>query len=334
MAQDNTPPSSQLSRCGQPLPLPANFDCVAYTQIPPSIPPLPNMTLREKNKANTAFEKRNEESVAMTRSFERARASSAGVGSVDVGPPLVALYEYSDSDIELMASSKELVDAVGPLPISVTLKLAEIRLKIVKDTSEKSRREKEKSPVSTIGTLVMQNPVEYSSVLSEDVHIPNIFLETVNQKLWLPLHWWMDAILRDADRDPQSVPSTTCTPSQTSPTTKPVKVQVIDFEKMITKHGGLDYGTTLTPSKWRQCARNLLKAVTQLCSSDPTAITPATELSKHLKFFTLNKWFDDEFHVWYPLEYELRGKVLHNTLYNETARRGATSDITSRSTFR
>ncbi|KAK7021144.1 hypothetical protein R3P38DRAFT_2533847, partial [Favolaschia claudopus] len=281
MVQDTTPPSSQLSRSGLTLPLPANFDCVAYTQIPESIPPLPNMTLREKNKANAVLEKRNEESVAMTRSYERARASSAGAGSVDVGPPLVALYAYSDSDIELMASSKELVDAVGPLPISVTLKLAEIRLKIVKDTS---RREKEKTPVSMIGTLVMQNPVEYSSVLSEDVHIPGLFIETVNQKLWLPLHWWMDAILRDADRDPQSVPSTTWTPSQTSSTIKPVKVQVIDFEKMITKHGGLDYGTTLTPSKWRQCARNLLKAVTQLCSSDPTAITPATELSKHLKF--------------------------------------------------
>ncbi|KAJ7831098.1 hypothetical protein B0H13DRAFT_1915590 [Mycena leptocephala] len=310
---------TQFSRCGLPAPLDASFDCTAHTTTPPDAPPLANMNLVEKNKENLRIEKKNTISVDHTRLYEKARATTAGVGDLDVSAPLEPFYAYIGNKIELMASSKDVVSAVGPLPSFVILKIAELHMKTVQDeASEKARKEKDKSNsfVPVIGSLRMVNPVQYSSVLSDVVSIPAIFLESINQKLWPPLHWWADSILRDAERNPQFVPSVPYTPKQTSPTLKVTKVQVIDWEKMTDLHGGLEHWTSLTPSTWRQCSKNLMTAVSQLSTNDATIATPASELAKHLQFFAANRWYDELFHVWYPLELELRAHVLFNTLFN------------------
>ncbi|KAJ7877291.1 hypothetical protein B0H13DRAFT_1893300 [Mycena leptocephala] len=209
---------TRISRCGLPVTLDASFDCAGHTATPTDIPPLPNMNLAEKNKLNLRIEKNNTISVEYTRAYENARATTAGVGALDVGAPLESFYEYVGNEIELMASSKDVVGAVGPLPNFVILRIAELHMRAVQDNAiDKVNKEKEKSNAAApvIRALRMVNPVHYSSVLNDTVSTPTVFLESINQKLWPPLHWWADAILRDADRNPLSVPSILYTPKQT-----------------------------------------------------------------------------------------------------------------------
>ncbi|KAJ7644176.1 hypothetical protein FB45DRAFT_861630 [Roridomyces roridus] len=314
-----------VSRCGLNLPLPPDFDLVAYTTRPADTPSPPNMTLAQRNRENCEIERKNNDSAALTRAYEHARGSTAGVGALDVGPPMLSFYEYPDEDIELLAASPSLVTSSGPIPQYIALQIAKANLKATQEVIlEREKREKEKSElekaradVSGLGTRVMLNPVAFSAVLVQDVQVPSLFVETINQRLWPPLHWWADSILLSAERDPQTIPTIMHTPLQSSPLVKPIKVQVIDFAKMTARYGGISDTNTLSPSLWRQCARNLLRAVTTISSKEPTAITPATELAKHLQFFGANKWFDSDFAVWYSVELELRALVLFNTLFDQ-----------------
>ncbi|KAJ7602675.1 hypothetical protein FB45DRAFT_883021 [Roridomyces roridus] len=283
------------------------------------------MTLAQRNRENCEIERKNNDSAALTRAYERARGSTAGVGALDVGPPMLSFYKYPDEDTELLAASPSLVTSSGPIPQYIALQIAKANLKATQEVIlEREKREKEKSElekaradVSGLGTRVMLNPVAFSAVLVQDVQVPSLFVETINQRLWPPLHWWADSILLSAERDPQTIPTVMHTPLQSSPLVKPIKVQVIDFAKMTARYGGISDTNTLSPSLWRQCARNLLRAVTTISSKEPTAITPATELAKHLQFFGANKWFDSEFAVWYSVELELRALVFFNTLFDQ-----------------
>ncbi|KAJ7888983.1 hypothetical protein B0H13DRAFT_1888197 [Mycena leptocephala] len=134
---------TQLSRCGLALPLDASFDCTAHTATPADIPALPNMTLAEKNKKNLRIEKSNTDSVAYTRAYERASATIAGVGALDVGAPMEPFYAYEGNEMDFMASSKDVVSAVGPLPSAESVLVLSNPVNISSAPEPKSRRKRE-----------------------------------------------------------------------------------------------------------------------------------------------------------------------------------------------
>jgi hypothetical protein len=70
---------------------------------------------------NITVEKHNTQSLTLTWAYQTAAASAAGAGTLDVGESLRALFEYSADEKELLISSKELVNAISPLPSSLTL---------------------------------------------------------------------------------------------------------------------------------------------------------------------------------------------------------------------
>ncbi|KAJ7740109.1 hypothetical protein B0H16DRAFT_1729141 [Mycena metata] len=315
-----------MSAAGIPLPLPQNFDFVAYTTRPANIPPPPNCDLSEKNARNLRFENYNKTSIAATRAYERAASSTAGVGASDVGAPLRAFYEYSEEELALMVSSKELVDAVGPLPMSVTYFIAKERMATAKkEATEKAAREKDKADKerelaksnTLYGSLTYDNPCPISSNLRAAPIIPEIFLLSICHKVPLPLHWWMDSVLQKANDTPLSIPTITIL---TAPSTE--KRRVVDVTKASTTLGGDDSSASrLTPSLWTQSMRNMLAAYKKLCppinSLDPNSpqFNQATELERHIVYLVNVDIFDDRFSFWFPIEAFLRQKILANSLF-------------------
>ncbi|KAF7371910.1 hypothetical protein MVEN_00048700 [Mycena venus] len=71
-----------MSVCGLPLPLLATFDFDAYQKCPADIAAPPDMELGDKNAQDIAILQRNKTSVTTTRAYQRAAASTAGVGSL------------------------------------------------------------------------------------------------------------------------------------------------------------------------------------------------------------------------------------------------------------
>ncbi|KAJ6451051.1 hypothetical protein C8R45DRAFT_1113776 [Mycena sanguinolenta] len=322
--------SPSISKCGKTLPLPATFDCASYMTRPADVPPPQNLSLASINRKNCVVEAGNDKSIEETIAYEAARATTAGVGSLDVGAPLQPLYTYSDEQKQQLLHSKELVDSTGPLPPSLVQWMATERLKTAQTAaaeklrSEQERVDKEqeraKACAPILGSMSMDNPVSFSSVTTEEVVIPPIFLMSLKHKIYPALHWWLSDTLRSAVESPHSIPTVHLRAEQTTSLLTPPKIFVIDTEKMTKFHGGPDSALSkLTPSKWLQCSKNLLAALKQLSVAyDPQnpVHTPYTEYAQHFQFFSKNRWFDEYFDVWYPLEYTMRRAVLVNTKYD------------------
>ncbi|KAJ7914728.1 hypothetical protein B0H13DRAFT_2659143 [Mycena leptocephala] len=290
----------QLSRSGLALPLPANFDFLAYTTRPADIPEFVGMQLLQKNMAN----------------ITTATASAAGAGTLDVGEPLRALFEYSADEKELLISSKELVNAVSPLPSSLTLYIASEQLKLARvEAADKSKRDKErldkdaekaKANQDIRGTLLMSNPRPISSSMSSPIAVPEVYLMSIKNQIYFPLHWWVDKVLRGAMEYQHTVPTTGIYASQTSKPVGAEKIRVVDVAKGVEEIGGDGDGSA---------APGLPRAY----ENDPAAPkdTHATELNLHVLFFANIKEFDDLFHVWYPVERSLRYEIFNSGLFDE-----------------
>ncbi|KAJ7207897.1 hypothetical protein GGX14DRAFT_634327 [Mycena pura] len=121
-------PHMPLSRCGLPLPLPADFDFTAHRKRPNDIPALPHMDLQDINAENVHRERANKVSLALTNSYAAAAASPAGVTTEDVGAPLLPYYAYSDAYKILLVGSPETVRVTGPLPVYMTILVEQERL--------------------------------------------------------------------------------------------------------------------------------------------------------------------------------------------------------------
>jgi hypothetical protein len=237
----------QLSRSGHMLPLPANFDFLAYTTRPADIPELVGMQLLQKNMANVAVEKHNTQSLTLTWAYQAAATSTAGVGALDVGEPLRPLFEYSIDEKELLVSSKDLVNAVSPLPSSLRLYIASEQLKLARvEAAEKTKRNKEhvekeaeKSKVNQDirGTLLMSNPHPISSSMSSPISVPEIYLMLIKNQIYFPLHWWADKVLRGAMESPHTVPTTGIYASQTSKPVGAEKIRVVNVVKGVEQIG-------------------------------------------------------------------------------------------------
>lgn len=247
------------------------------TTRPADIPTLPNTTFKQKNAFNVSFEKANDTSVTATRTYEAAvKLSSSAAG----GAPLTTFFEYSDREKKLLVSSRDLCDAVGPLPGFLIEYIAEQRLIAAEtEADEKAKREQErvdkeleklKASRPVIGNLTFKNPHPIASALNGPVIIPDIFLVTLAHKIRLPLHCWTDNNLRNAVGNPHTIPKEWIRAEQTSALQTPEKVQVVDVTKLTKIMGAEEVGVTLTPGSWRQASQNLLEAFRKLCpASDP-----------------------------------------------------------------
>ncbi|KAJ6458718.1 hypothetical protein C8R45DRAFT_942553 [Mycena sanguinolenta] len=320
---------TQTSLCGLPKPLPATFDCTAYMMCPVDIPPPATLFLTSINRRNCTVETNNDKSIELTLAYEAVRVTMAGVSNLHVGAPLAPLYAYTDEQKQHWLHSKELVDSTGPLPPSLVQWMATQRFQMAHaEQAEKAKRDQErmdkeqeraKACAPILGSMSMDNPVSFSAVTTEDVVIPAVFLMSLKHKVYPPLHWWSSDILRAAVESPHSIPTVHLRAEQTAAMVTPAKIFVIDMEKMMNLYDGPDSSLTrLTLSTWLQCSKNLLAALKQLCVVyDPAnpVHTPYTEYAQHLQFFSKNKWFNERFAVWYPLEYTLRKAALVNTKY-------------------
>ncbi|KAJ7241313.1 hypothetical protein B0H12DRAFT_1250407 [Mycena haematopus] len=310
---------TQNSRCGLPMPLGDDFDCDAYMARLADVEPPATLSPADINAWNRTVEANNNRSIQLTLAFSTARASGNRVGGLDVGAPLQPLYAYSEQLKKMFLYSKELVDSTGPLPSSLVQWLAMERMKIAEEeVAEKLKREQEKGKASVplLGTLVMSNPVAFSSVTDDDVDIPAVYLTSLGQKINIPLQWWRSSILQAANESPHSVPTVQVRAEQSAAA---AKIIIIKTDEMSALHGGTDDWTCLTPSLWLQCSLNLLAAIKRLSvehdAADPRH-SPYTELAQHIQFFNKNKWFDTHFQLWYPQEYYMRKKVLINTFFD------------------
>ncbi|KAJ7148919.1 hypothetical protein C8R46DRAFT_1044586 [Mycena filopes] len=318
------------SRSGLPLPLPADFDTKKYATRPDNTQPPADFDLAEINAENVEREKFNKTSLALTRAYTTARDSPAGVGPLDVGLPLKPFLAYSDGDLALLVGAKEVMDLTGPLPGYVTIWVAKKRLEAVeRDLKEKEKREKERAAkeaekaIATrpiFGTLKMAYPRPIGSTISGPVTITQPWHTSLYHKIYFPLHWWSDDVLRRASATPHAFPCETITTSLSSTGTA-ISARVVNVTK-VAKELGEEGSFKFTPGLWHRAIKNLLASYQVICAptdpADPLSFSIAGELAGHIKYFASLDVFDDAslFDVWYPVELELRYKILNESLFN------------------
>ncbi|KAJ7026307.1 hypothetical protein C8F04DRAFT_1190629 [Mycena alexandri] len=322
------PPSSSTSKLL--LVLQTLLFSVKYTTRPADIPAPPDFDLSDINAENVKREKHNKTSIVQTRAYVTARASAAGVGSLDVGHPLKAFLAYSDGDRALLVGSKEVVDLTGPLPGYLTMWVARQRLDVAeKDLKEKERREKERAvkeaekAIATrpiFGTLKMTNPRPIGSTISGPVAITQPWHTSLYHKIYFPLHWWSDDVLRRASATPHAFPCETITTSLSSSGTA-VTARVVNVSKVMKDLGDED-SYKFTPGLWHRAIKNMLASFQYICAppdpANPLSFSIAVELEGHINYFAKLDVFDDVslFNVWYAVERELRYKIFTEGLFN------------------
>ncbi|KAJ7090845.1 hypothetical protein B0H15DRAFT_800091 [Mycena belliarum] len=311
------------SRSGIPLPLPPTFDCDTYATRPVDNPAPAGMELEDKNAANVVIEMDNKASIALTRAYAAALATTAGVGALDVGAPLKGLWTYTDDEKAALLHSPEYVAAVGPLPLALLKLIAQHRAAIGVQR-EKERAEKEAEKVKTanlLGSMVYTNAHDVTPLLRQSVVIPTIFLVSLRHKVYFPLHWWTDSLLRKAAESPHTICKEFSRAEQSASYSIGERVQVVDVTKCAKLFDGEDESKSLTPSLWRQAANNLLSAFKQLCPAvdptDPHTRNYASEFAAHFTWFSNLECFDTKMEVWLPIERKLRYALLGQGYFKE-----------------
>ncbi|KAJ6607493.1 hypothetical protein B0H10DRAFT_1956199 [Mycena sp. CBHHK59/15] len=264
------------SRCGEPLPLRADFN---YDVPCRHCAPAEYVSERAKQ-TQYPHGKRKQREYRFTCAYQQAALSSTIPAGLDVGPLLHSFFAYSQRNLKMLVFSKEFVDSVAPLPMYLVDHIVEERFaKAEADSAEKEKREKEhltkeaekaKANHSIIGTLTMKHPHTISPSLKSPIIIPKVYLMSVHHGLTLPLHWWSDDVLRDAAENPTAIPTNPIKAEQTSELVKPEKINAVHMVKaekllgaekagVISVH--LDSGHTL-----RSCSGSAHAPVTPVAS--------------------------------------------------------------------
>ncbi|KAJ6598787.1 hypothetical protein B0H10DRAFT_1959184 [Mycena sp. CBHHK59/15] len=264
---------------------------------------------------------------------EDPAASPTGVGNLDVGAALEPFLTYTGHEKALLIGSKEVVDATSPLPVFMVLWIAGEHLKVVtadatdKAKCEKDRAEKEaektKASCPIFGTQLMQNLHPILAVVSGPVPIPDIFHVTLHHKIYFPLHWWGNKILRQATSFPRTIPVETITAVQTSVLVVLPTVCMVNMGKALKDLGDEDLHS-LTPGLWRQASINQLVSFQRLCPpivpGDPSSLSHmhASEYEKHILFFVNLDCFEDLqlLPVWYLVEHKLWYEIYKDGFFN------------------
>ncbi|KAJ7504521.1 hypothetical protein B0H11DRAFT_1905727 [Mycena galericulata] len=311
---------SSTSRAGVPLPLPANFDFSAYMKRPADVDAPDDFDLADINLENVAREKHNKTSLNLTRLYVAAANSAAGVGAADVGAPLRPYYGYAAEDRELLIASDSTERASGPLPFFLTVEIERERTKrknlteTARAQREAERAAKEVGPRPALGTLVMVNPQPVSSTITGAPLIPELWLTSLQHKVYFPLNFWLDDNLTRANDYPHVFPTTSLS--------NVPGISVLNVTKASLDMGPED-PSTLTPGLWRQASINLLSAWQMLCPNlprtDPAFVpTPASEYESHVSYFVHQEVFEklEFFPVWYPVEHHLRYMIFKNKTFD------------------
>ncbi|KAJ7355814.1 hypothetical protein DFH08DRAFT_933612 [Mycena albidolilacea] len=283
-ATNQTP---RTSACGLPLPLATDFDFRAYRKTPAELIAPDDMSLREKNADNCLVERANDASLRLTRAYEAAAGSSAGVGDLDVGARLQPFFSYSEEEKALLVASKDVVEASGPLPLFMTMWIAGQRVLVAKGEAEekKKRDESKANPAGQMlkGAMPAGPTHRISSLATSDVELPNAFLGCLVQKMPIPLHWWTNSNLRKVNDNPHWLPWKELTIEGK----KLVIIMTDKAEKIVGDAD--DEFKSLTPGKWREASINFARAlriVSQEVPADAPAgwSNPAIEYEKHIRW--------------------------------------------------
>ncbi|KAK6991480.1 hypothetical protein R3P38DRAFT_2572145, partial [Favolaschia claudopus] len=303
------------------LPLAATFDFAAYMKRPADVAAPDDFDLGDINKENCAREKHNKESLQLTRAYVAAASSAAGARNLDVGYPLRPSYAYSVEDKELLVSSDSAEKATGPLPLHFLLEIERERTKR-KNLAETARNQREqeraaKDAVSSrpaLGTMVMTDPRPISATISGSPPIPELWLTSLQHKVFFPLNFWLDKTLRQANDFPHSFAVTSLSNAS--------GVAVLNVNKALSELGDEDV-SNMTPGLWRYASINLLSAWKKLCPDTPRTDpgfqpTPASEYEQHVAFFANQDIFEDleYFSIWSHLEHSLRYEIFRNHTFD------------------
>ncbi|KAJ7451013.1 hypothetical protein B0H11DRAFT_2246588 [Mycena galericulata] len=325
---------SATSRAGVLLPLPASFDLVAYSTCPNDIQAPSGMDLQDKNAENCVIETHNKASILLTRAYARAKETNAGVGILDVGLPLRAMWAYTDEEKASLLHCPEYVAATGPLPRSLVKFIASCRAAAtVEKEKERSEKEAEKAKANKplLGSLVFTKAHAVTPILKQQVTIPGIYLVSIRSHVHILLHWWTDKNIRLASSSPHTVAKEYARSEQTASFELSQRVQVMDITKNAKLFGGEDERASLSPGTWLQASGNQLSAYKDVCApvdpNDPTTRNYASEYAAHILFFSRLDCFEDRMDVWLPVEQKL-------PYWRRTTRRVHTQLATDRSRLR
>ncbi|KAJ3857520.1 hypothetical protein EV368DRAFT_60860 [Lentinula lateritia] len=308
-----------LPNAGISPPIPDNFDFQAHLVIPPFLDTTGH-SLSIRNAHNCIAETHNEDSMSATANCWNNRAVFP-----DIGPPLMALYPYSNEELSLLASNPAICERVGPLPTFILMQIE--RFKLQKDSSRIGTATKETTKLLPVaGSLIHSNPVERVSGQQPRTIIPDVFLYSIRQKFYLPVNWFTHEHLQLAQHRLHDLHTKV---HRTEPTSEgslaeAPKVIVFDMLKMMTLWGNDDDHTCVSPMQWQKCMENYLSAlvilspipVMQLDLSILPIISYAEEFRKHVDFFKNYPDFEASYPIWYNFERKSRNEILEGTLFS------------------
>ncbi|KAJ6623274.1 hypothetical protein B0H10DRAFT_1944000 [Mycena sp. CBHHK59/15] len=294
------------SRCGLLLPLPVTFDLDAHTRCPDDIACPSSLNLQYKNIQNVCIEKANKISIGYTQTYAEAVAAGNGPGVLDAGVPL-------RPSLKLMLDSKEVVEAVCPLPLYMTVWLAEECKRRVdaaatlKNKCEQEHADHEAEKVKAlhpiVGMLLIQNPHIISSTVTSPAPIPTVYHTLLAHKVYLPLHWWSDKVLHHVDQFPHTFPTDPLSVAQITLLSSSAN-HIINVMKAMKDLGDEDEGS-YSPGLWHQSSLNQLDSFCHLCP----AIVPRDPSSPKNMFAKMIP-------VWYSVEHRLRYAIFGGGLFN------------------
>ncbi|KAJ7194009.1 hypothetical protein GGX14DRAFT_587015 [Mycena pura] len=284
-----------ISRSGLALPLPVNFDFVAYKTRGADVLPPDTHDLADINADNVQREAGNKASIKLTFAYETALASAARPASPlneDVSYPLLPFFTYSDQQKHVLVGDKEVVAASGPLPLFMTLFIANERL----NTQQAKDADKAKNDADRARRFTRCRKKQGSSS-----------------------SFWM---IRQATDFPHTISTTTILGPQVPGSAQTLGITVIHVAKNMNMLHDEDI-SRLTPGIWRQASRNMLESFKQLCPAvvpgDPVlGHTHASKYAEHVLFFANLSCFEEAelFPVWYQVEHELRYEIYSSGLFD------------------
>lgn len=214
-------------------PIPEDFDFQPFLVVPPALDPQ-NWPLLARNAHNTMVEIHNQESMVAT-----LKCSGNRILFPDIGPPLQALFPYAADEITLLASSSELCIRVGPLPTFLLMEIERTRSSKVKKTLNSGSSSKEVSKLLPVaGSMINSNPIVRVPGQQPKSIISDIYLYSIRHKLYLPLHWFSNIHLQQAQHRLHDLYTKVLRAEPTSEgTSTDLKVLVFDVLKMTTLWG-------------------------------------------------------------------------------------------------
>lgn len=301
-------------------PIPEDFDFQSFLVVPPALDP-EHWPLIARNVHNCSVETHYQDSMVAT-----PKCSGDRIAYPDVGPPLQALFPYAADEITLLTASNELCTKVGLLPTFLLMEIEHTHLLEVKKPSASGSPSKDSLKVLPVaGSMLNSNPVVRVPGQQPKSVISDIYLYSIHHKLYLPLHWFLNAHLQLAQHHLHDLYTKVLRIEPTSEgTSSDLKVLVFDVLTMTILWSNDKSHTCLTPIQWLECMKNyhsalvILSPVTEVSAVDialPSA-SFAEEFYKHFDFFHDYPNFESTFPIWYTFEHTTCNNILQGTLFS------------------